>query len=86
MKTLLAACVTFGVLTAAALPQAHADVRIGAPGVRLDIGPQEQDWRHRHWAHRDWGHRDWERRDWAHREWEHRHWQAYRERCYYRGC
>jgi hypothetical protein len=72
MKTLLAACVTFGIVTVAALPQAHADVRFGPPGVRVDIGPHhERDWHHRYWAHR---------------QWEHRRWEAYRERCYYRGC
>jgi hypothetical protein len=74
MKTLLAACLTLGVVTVAALPQARADVVVGVPGVRLDVGPheRERDWRHREWA--------------QHREWERRHWEAYRERCYYRGC
>ena len=72
MKTLLAACLTLGVVTVATLPQAHADVVVGGPGVRLDIGPHDRDWRHRRWA--------------EHREWEHRRWEAYRERCYYRGC
>jgi hypothetical protein len=71
MKTLLAACVTLGIVTAVALPQARADVIVGAPGVRLNIGPHDHDWH---------------RGAWEHREWEHRHWEAYRERCYYRGC
>jgi hypothetical protein len=71
MRTLLAACVAFGAVTFAALPQANADVRVGVPGVRLDIGPHDHDWHHRYWAHR---------------EWEHRRWEAYRDRCYYRGC
>ena len=71
MKTLLAACVTLGIVTVAALPQAHADIIVGPPGVRLDIGPRDRDWHHRNWEHR---------------EWEHRRREAYRERCYYRGC
>lgn len=77
MKTLLAACLTLGVVTVAALPQAHADVVVGVPGVRLDVGPHDRYDRDRELRHRDWA---------AHREWEHRHWEAYRERCYYRGC
>ena len=69
---LLAACAGLAIVTLTALPQAHADVRVGVPGVRLDIGPHAHDWRHDRWA--------------EHRYWEHRRWEAYRERGYYRGC
>jgi hypothetical protein len=54
MKALLAACVAFGAVTVVALPQAHADVRVGVPGVHLDVGPHDRDWHHRDVEHRHW--------------------------------
>ena len=55
MRTLLAACVAFGAITVAALPQANAEVRIGVPGVHVDIGPHPHYWHHHYWEHRhDW--------------------------------
>jgi hypothetical protein len=55
MKALLAACVAFGAITVAALPQAHAEVRIGVPGLHVDIGPHPHYWHHHYWEHRhDW--------------------------------
>ena len=58
MKAFLAACVAFGAITVAALPQAHAEVRIGVPGLHVDIGPHPHDWHHHYWEHRE-ARRDW---------------------------
>jgi hypothetical protein len=56
MKTLLAAFAALGAVAVAAVPAAHADVRIGVPGVHLDIGNHH----HRYWEHRRWAeHREW---------------------------
>jgi len=51
MRAFLAACVAFGAVSVAALPRAHADVRVGVPGVHVDIGPHHG-WHHRYWEHR----------------------------------
>lgn len=58
MKAFLAACVAFGAITVAALPPAHAEVRIGVPGLHVDIGPHPHYWHHHYWEHRE-AHRDW---------------------------
>jgi hypothetical protein len=52
MRAILAACVAFGAITVAALPQAKAEVRIGVPGVHVDVGPHPHYWHHRHWEGR----------------------------------
>jgi hypothetical protein len=55
MRSLLAACVALGAVAVAAVPPAHAEIRIGVPGVHLDVGPNH----HRYWEHRRWEeHRD----------------------------
>jgi len=60
MRTFLAACVAFGAITVAALPRAHAEVRVGVPGLHVDFGPRSHDWHHRYWEHRHWeARRDW---------------------------
>jgi len=60
MRAFLAACVVFGAITVAALPQVQAEVRLGVPGVHVDIGPHPHYWHHR-WEHRRWE----ERREWC---------------------
>jgi hypothetical protein len=48
MKAVLAACVAFGAISFAALPQAHADdVRV--PGVHVDVGDRDHAREHRDW-------------------------------------
>jgi len=77
MRAFLAACVAFGAVTVVALPQARADdVRIGVPGVHLDVGSHDRD---RDREARE--HRDWDRHADAHHERE-----VVRERCYGRDC
>jgi hypothetical protein len=52
MRSILAACVAFGAITVAALPPAHAEVRIGVPGLHVDVGPHPH--YHHYWEHRHW--------------------------------
>jgi|HubBroStandDraft_1064217.scaffolds.fasta_scaffold433227_1 hypothetical protein len=47
MKTLLVALFAFAAVSTVIVP-ARADVRIGVPGVHVDIGP------HHHWYHHDY--------------------------------
>jgi hypothetical protein len=61
MKGFLAACVAFGAVTFAALPNATAQVVIGVPGVHLRVGPQPYHYHHAYWQHRRWE----ERREWC---------------------
>jgi hypothetical protein len=78
MKAFLAACVAFGAITVAALPQAHADdIRIGVPGVHVDVGGHDRDREAREARE----HRDWDRHADEHRERE-----VVRERCVGDGC
>ena len=84
MRTFLAACVAFGAVAYTALPQAHADdIRIGVPGVHVDVGGHDRDREAReareHEAREAREHRDWDRH-------EHREREVVRERCVGDGC
>jgi len=81
MRAFLTAFVAYGALTVVALPQARADdVRIGVPGMHLDVGGHDRD-RDRDRDREAREHRDWDRHADQHHERE-----VVRERCYGRDC
>jgi hypothetical protein len=87
MRTLLAACVAFGAVSVAALPQARADdVRIGIPGAHLDIGGHDRDREAREYREHDREAREYRDRDWNRHGYEHRNREIVRERCVGPGC
>ena len=52
MKTVLVALVALAAASTVIVP-AQAEVRIGVPGVHVDIGPHHG-WYHHHWYHHDY--------------------------------
>jgi len=60
MKALLVALLAFTAASTAIVP-ARAEVRIGVPGVHVDIGPHHG-WYHHHWYHHDYCEYHWCRR------------------------